>query len=104
MLRGKPPDIRVPRRHRNPRGLWAEFPNIVTPARTTYNASGVFNLHGHLYNGYAQNHRARWHVSSGMACSTEVDWQALEAFLVYDGVCEGMCTEKDLWLVWRRLE
>ena len=70
----------------------AEFPNIVTPARTTYNANqAVFNLHGHLYNGYAAETTEHGGICpSGWHVPTEVDWQALEAFLVYDGRGEGM--------------
>ena len=57
----------------------AEFPNIVTPARTTYNGSQtMLNIHGHLTMDMPQNHRTRRHLSTSWHVPTEVDWQTLK--------------------------
>ena len=63
------------------------FPNLTSAARTQYNNNATYvNTRGYLYNGYAtvdEEHGgicpSGWHVPS------EVDWMALEVFLVGEG-------------------
>ena len=63
------------------------FPDLTSAARTQYNNSSSYvNTRGYLYNGYAtvdEEHGgicpSGWHVPS------EVDWMALEVFLVGEG-------------------
>lgn len=63
------------------------FPDLTSAARSQYNNSSSYvNTRGYLYNGYAtvdEEHGgicpSGWHVPS------EVDWMALEVFLVGEG-------------------
>ena len=65
----------------------ANFPNLDTPALTSYNtSSSTFNAQGYLYNGIAATTTqhgglcpAGWHVP------TELDWMELESYLVVAG-------------------
>ena len=70
----------------------SDFPNLSTPAQTSYNNStSTFNAQGRHYNGHAAvstDHGglcpSGWHVP------TELEWMELESFLVASGTGKRM--------------
>ena len=62
----------------------ANFPDLTTPAQTTYNNStSTFNAQGRHYNGHAATNTENGGLCpSGWHVPTELDWMELESFLV----------------------
>ena len=65
----------------------ANFPDLTTPAQTTYNSSpSTFNAQGRHYNGHAATNTENGGLCpSGWHVPTELDWMELESFLVSEG-------------------
>ena len=65
----------------------SNFPNLNSPARTSYNAAtSTFNAQGYLYNGIAATTSQHGGLCpSGWHVPTELDWMELESYLVVAG-------------------
>ena len=70
----------------------SSFPNLESPARTTYsNSEFIFNNYGHLYNAHAATTNINGGICpSGWHVPTELDWVELESFLYAAGHGESM--------------